>query len=70
MATGTNGRRTLAWTHGDFDTFVIGSEAGMLVNEAPEMMAAVLNCDELQHGKEGSSGRENYQDNRAPASSS
>jgi len=26
---------------GDFNTFVIGTEAGMLVNEAPEMMATV-----------------------------
>ena len=41
MATGTNRRRTFAWTHGDFDAFVIGTEAGMLVNEAPEMMAVV-----------------------------
>jgi hypothetical protein len=41
MATGTNRCRTFARTHGDFDAFVIGTEAGMLVNEAPEMMAAV-----------------------------
>ena len=41
MAAGTNRRRTLARTHGDFDAFVIGTEAGMLVNETPEMMAAV-----------------------------
>jgi hypothetical protein len=41
MAAGTNRCRTLARTHGDFDAFVIGTEAGMLVNETPEMMAAV-----------------------------
>jgi hypothetical protein len=41
MATGTNCRRTFARTHGDFDAFVIGSEASILVNEAPEMMAVV-----------------------------
>jgi len=41
MAARTNRRRTFARTHGDFDAFVIGTEAGMLVNEAPEMMAAV-----------------------------
>jgi hypothetical protein len=26
---------------GDFDAFVIGTEAGMLVDEGPEMMTAV-----------------------------
>jgi len=36
MATGTHGRRTFARTHGDFNTFVIGTEAGLLVNEIPE----------------------------------
>ena len=41
MATGTNRCRTFARTHGDFDAFVIGAEDGMLVNETPEMMAAV-----------------------------
>jgi hypothetical protein len=41
MATGTNRRRTFARSHGDFDAFVIGTEAGMLVNEPPEMMTAV-----------------------------
>lgn len=41
MATGTNCRRTFARTYGDFDAFVIGTEASMLVNEAPEMMAVV-----------------------------
>jgi len=41
MAAGTNRRRTLARTHHDFDAFVVGTEAGMLVHEAPEMMAAV-----------------------------
>ena len=41
MAPGTDRRRTLARTHGELDAFVIGTEAGMLVNEAPEMMTAV-----------------------------
>jgi hypothetical protein len=41
MATGTDRRRTFARTHGDFDAFLIGTEAGILVNEPPEMMAAV-----------------------------
>jgi hypothetical protein len=61
MATGTDSPRTFAWTHGDFDALVIGSEAGMLVNKAPEMMAAVWNRDELQHG-EKDCGIENFQD--------
>src|SRR5207247_5985769 len=41
MATGTDRRLTLARPHGDFDAFTIRTEAGMLVNEAPEMMATV-----------------------------
>ena len=41
MAPGTNRRRTLARPHADFDAFVIGTEASMLVNETPKMMAAV-----------------------------
>jgi len=41
MATGTDRRRTSARPHGDFDALVIGTEARMLVNEAPKMMAAV-----------------------------
>jgi len=41
MATGTNRRRTFARTHGDFDALVIRTEAGLLINKAPEMMTAV-----------------------------
>ena len=41
VAAGTNRRRTLARTHRDFDALVIGTEVSMLVNETPEMMAAV-----------------------------
>jgi hypothetical protein len=41
MATGTHRYRTFARTHGDFDTLMIGTKAGMLVDEATEMMAAV-----------------------------
>jgi hypothetical protein len=40
MAPGTNRRRTFADT-GDFDAFVTGTEAGMLVDEAPEMLTSV-----------------------------
>src|ERR1035438_10511602 len=31
MATGTNRRRALAGTHGDFDSLMIGTKTGMLV---------------------------------------
>ena len=41
VAAGTNRRRTFARSHRDFDAFVIGTEAGVLINETPEMMAAV-----------------------------
>jgi hypothetical protein len=41
MATGTNRRRTLTRTNGDFDAFMIGTEGGLLVNETLEMMATV-----------------------------
>jgi hypothetical protein len=41
VASRTNGRRGLARAHGDFDALVIGTEAGMPVDETPEMMAAV-----------------------------
>jgi hypothetical protein len=41
VATRTNRRRTSARTHCDLDTPVIGTEAGLLINETPEMMAAV-----------------------------
>jgi hypothetical protein len=33
--------RTFARTHGDVDAFVIGTEAGVLIDKAPEMMATV-----------------------------
>jgi hypothetical protein len=41
MAARADGRRTLARTHGYLNTRVIGTETGMPINEAPEMMAAV-----------------------------
>lgn len=41
MAAGTNRGRTLARPHGDFDTLFVRTDAGMLINEAPEMMAVV-----------------------------
>jgi len=43
VATRTNGHRTLTRTHADLDALVIGTEAGVLVDEAAEMMAAVQN---------------------------
>src|SRR5215467_6376265 len=41
MTARADGRRTTAGTHGDFDALLVGTEAGMLVDKAPEMMAAV-----------------------------
>ena len=41
MAARTNRRRTLARTHGDFNALVIGTEAGLLVNESRKAVAAV-----------------------------
>ena len=41
MAARTDRRRPLARPHSDLDAFVVGTEAGILVNETPEMMAAV-----------------------------
>ena len=41
VATGTNGGRTFAWANSDFNASVIGTEAGLLINEAWEMMAVI-----------------------------
>ena len=41
MAARTDRRRTLARPHGDLDALVVGTEAGVLINESPETMAAV-----------------------------
>jgi hypothetical protein len=41
VATGTDRRGTFAWADSDFNASVIGTEAGLLINEASEMMAAI-----------------------------
>ena len=41
-------RRTFARNAGDFNAFVIGTEAGMLVNEDPGNEGNGLNRDELE----------------------
>ena len=41
VATGANRRRTFARANSDFDASVIGTEAGLLINEASEMMAVI-----------------------------
>jgi hypothetical protein len=41
MAARTNRRRTPARTHGDLNTLVIGTEAGLLVNESWKVVTAV-----------------------------
>lgn len=33
--------KAFARRHGDFDAFVVGSEPGLLVNEAPKLMTVV-----------------------------
>jgi hypothetical protein len=47
VATRTNGHRTLTRTHADLDALEIGTEAGVLVDEAAEMMAAVQNRNQI-----------------------
>lgn len=49
LATRTNGHGTLTRTHADLDALVIGTEAGVLVDEAAEVMAAVQNRNQF-HG--------------------
>src|ERR1700687_2321517 len=41
VAARTDCRGTLAWPHRDLDALFVGTEAGMLVNETPEVVAAV-----------------------------
>jgi hypothetical protein len=41
MAARTDCGRTLAWSYGHFDALPVGTEAGVLVDRAPEAMAAV-----------------------------
>jgi hypothetical protein len=41
VATGTDGGRTFARTDSDLNTSVIGTEAGLLIDEAREMMAVI-----------------------------
>jgi hypothetical protein len=60
MAARTNCGRTLARTHRDFNPFVIGAEARLLVNESRKTMTTIWNRDELEHEVETGEG-ENYQ---------
>jgi hypothetical protein len=41
VATGTDRRGTFARADSDFNASVIGTEAGLLINEASEMMAVI-----------------------------
>jgi len=41
MAARTNGLRTFAQTHGDFDAPVVGAEPGLVVDEAGKAVAAI-----------------------------
>ena len=41
MAARTNGRRTLPRTHRDLDALMVGTEAGVVINESPEVAVAV-----------------------------
>ena len=55
MATRADCGRTLARSHGHFDAVLVVTEAGVLVNETPETVAAVQNRDQF-HGTEASGG--------------
>ena len=58
MAAGANGPRTLSWTHGDFDAFVIRTESGVLINESGKTVTTIQNRDELKHESDGENYRE------------
>ena len=45
MATRADCGRTLARSHGHFDTLLVGTEVGVLVDKTSEMMAVVENRD-------------------------
>jgi hypothetical protein len=51
MAARADCGRTLARSHGHFDTLLVGTEVGMLVNKTSETMTAVENRDQF-HGAE------------------
>jgi len=55
MATRADCGRTLARSHGHFDTLLVGTEVGVLVDKTSETMAAVQNRDQF-HGAEASGG--------------
>jgi hypothetical protein len=61
MAAQTDRRRPFARTHGNLNIFVIGAEAGLLVNKTRKVMTVVWNRDELEHEVKTVEG-ENYQD--------
>jgi hypothetical protein len=50
----TDAGGTLTRPHGDFDTFLVHTEAGVLVDKTPEMVAAVQNRDQF-HGEQAAS---------------
>src|SRR2546421_10133278 len=51
MAARADCGRTLARLHGHFDTLLVGTEVGVLVDKTSETMAAVKNRDQF-HGAE------------------
>ncbi len=51
MAARTDRGGTLSRPHGDFDTFLVHTETGVLVDKTPEMVAAVQNRDQF-HGEQ------------------
>ena len=55
VAARTDCSRTLARSHGHFDTLLVGTEVGVLVDKTSETMAAVQNRDQF-HGAEAGGG--------------
>ena len=55
MAARADCSRTLAGSHGHFDTLLVGTEVGVLVDKTSETMAAVQNRDQF-HGAEAGGG--------------
>ncbi len=51
MAARADCGRTLARSHGHFDTLLVGAEVGVLVDKASETMAAVQNRDQFMSRK-------------------
>src|SRR2546430_16868575 len=55
MAARADCGRTLARSYDHFDTLLVGTEVGVLVDKTSEAMAAVENCDQF-HGAEAGGG--------------